>query len=394
MKIQKSDLISKTAPYAFAEVDKLVQVLKDKWIKAIDFGVGDPSSPTPDFVIESAYKWMKKHASTGYPSYIGTADFRQSCADYMKNNFGVDLDPDTEISSNIGSKEAIFHFPFGIVNPWDIVIIPTPWYPPMTTGTEFAHAKPYFVGLFEENDFLIDYNSIPQDVAEKAVMMWLNYPNSPTGKTATLEYYRGLIEWAHKNNIILAADEGCYIDMYFNENKPHSILEVDTKWILTFYSLSKRNNMTWWRTGFVAGDKDLVDIFKKVKTNVDSGTPTFIQEASIDAFKNDDHAAKMRDEYFEKQQILLETLEAVWLPKPKIDATFYVWQKAPEWMTGVELAKKLLDAKIGVVTTPWAWISTDDTRLWKNPWENFIRFALVPSVEEVKEACQRIKNNW
>ncbi len=394
MRIQQSDLISKTVPYAFAEVDKLVWVLKDKGVTAIDFGVWDPSAPTPDFVIESAYKGMKKHASTGYPSYIGTAEFRQSCANYMQKNFGINLNPDTEISSNIGSKEAIFHFPFGVVNPGDLVIIPTPGYPPMTTGTEYVHAKPYYVGLFEENDFLIDYESIPEDVADKAVMMWLNYPNSPTWKTASLSYYQGLVSWAKKYNIILAADEWCYIDMYFNDNKPHSILEVAKEGIITFYSLSKRNNMTWWRTGFVAGDKELVDIFKKVKTNVDSWTPTFIQEASIDAFQNYDHVAEMRDEYFEKQKILLETLESIGLPRPKIDATFYVWQKAPDWMTWVELAKKLLNEKIGVVTTPGAWISTDDTRLWKNPGENFIRFALVPSIEEVKKACKRIRENF
>ncbi len=295
MKFQQSDIIKKVAIYSLAKVDNLVQDLKKKWLFPIDFWVWDPSSPVPDFIQQSACEGITKHETSWYPDHAGSPEFRKSCANYMKKNFGISLNSDTEIFSTIGSKEAIFHFPFGIVNIWDIVIIPTPWYPTMSTWTEYAHAVPYYVGLFEENDFLIDYESIPENITKKAVLMWLNYPNSPTGKTAGLDYYKGLVSWAKKHNIVLAADEGCYIDLYF-KNKPHSILEVAKEGIITFYSLSKRNNMTGWRIWFVAWDKDLINIFKKIKINVDSGTPLFIQEAAIKALNDNNHIDQMRHE--------------------------------------------------------------------------------------------------
>jgi len=394
MDITPSQKIASTGSYAFAEVNKLVDQLKEKGISPIDFGVGDPSSPVPDFVIEAGYAGMQKHATTGYPSYIGMPSFRQAAADYMQRRFGVALDPETEISSNIGSKEAIFNLPLGLIDPGDLVIIASPGYPPFSTGTRFAGGEPYFVGLFPENDFMIDYEAIPEDVAKRAKMMWLNYPNSPTGKAASLDWYRGLIDWAQKHEIILAADEGCYIDMYFDESEPpHSILELARDGIITFYSMSKRNNMTGWRTGFVAGDARLIDIYKKVKTNVDSGTPSFVQEGAIAAMNDDSHVAAMRDEYREKKDIMLSALADAGLPAPSIDATFYIWQRAPEGVSGVELAKKLLADDIAVVTTPGEWISQADSGDGRNPGADFIRFALVPSVVDVQAAADRIRQH-
>lgn len=390
-----SDPLQNTPPYAFAEVDKLVTALKEQGVSPIDFGVGDPTSPTPTFVVEALKKSAEKNTGTGYPSYIGQRSFLEAASGYMKRRFGVDLDPATEITSNIGGKEAVFHFSFGHLNADDLVIIPSPGYPPMRTGARFCRAQIYSVGLFEENDFLIDYENIPEEIAKKAKILWLNYPNSPTGKTASLEWYKGLTAWAQKYNIILACDEGCYIDIYFNENPPHSILEVTKKGVICFYSLSKRNNMTGYRVGFVCGDPDLIATFKRVKTNVDSGTPNFVQDAATVALNNDEHVEEMRKEYAIKQEILLTALEKAGLPTPKIDATFYIWQKAPEGMTGVELAKKLLSPEIGIVTTPGAWISEVDTRTGKNPGENFVRFALVASIADVEEAAKRLeKMKW
>ncbi|MEI7510686.1 MAG: aminotransferase class I/II-fold pyridoxal phosphate-dependent enzyme [Candidatus Peregrinibacteria bacterium] len=386
-----SDPLQNTAPYAFAEVDKLVSQLKEQGVTPIDFGVGDPTEPTPEFIREALKKGADIHATAGYPSYIGHKKFLEAAAGYMERRFGVELDPATEITSNIGAKEAVFHFSFGHLNAGDLVIIPTPGYPPMRTGTRFCRAEIYSVGLFEENDFLIDYKNIPEDIADRAKILWLNYPNSPTGKTASLEWYRGLVEWAQKHNIILACDEGCYIDIYFHGEKPHSILEVTKKGVICFYSLSKRNNMTGYRVGFLCGDSELIATFKKVKTNIDSGTPNFVQEAAIAALQNDDHVETMRQAYQKKQDILLSALEKAGLPKAKIDATFYIWQKAPAGMTGVELAKKLLSPEIGIVTTPGAWISEEDTRTGKNPGENYIRFALVASLAEVEEAAKRLE---
>ena len=354
--------------------------------------MGDPLDPTPDFIRQAIASGADLHSTSGYPSYIGSDKFRKTIADWMNKRFGVNLDPATEVSSTLGSKEAIFNFPEAIINPGDIVIIPSPGYPPMKTGTIFAEGIPYYVPLLEENDFLVDFEGIPSDIADKAKIIWINYPNSPTGVTADKDYYEKLIAWTHKNNIIIAADEGCYIDIYFEE-KPMSILEVAKEGIITFYSLSKRNNMTGYRVGWVAGDERIVDLFKKLKTNIDSGTPNFVQEAAIAALNDENHAQEMRDLYRNKRDILIDALMSVGLDVNIPEATFYLWQKAPDGMDSMEFAKRFLTDNIAVVVTPGSWISYE-CKGGLNPGTNYVRFALVPTLEEVRIAAERIRQHF
>ena len=386
MQIKLSKRISDTAPYAFAEADKAVAELKEKGVSVIDFGVGDPSNPTPDFVIEELCQAAKQHNQSGYPSYIGSQNFRESCAEYMKRDFNVELDPETEIASTVGSKEAVFNFPLGFVDPGDIVICPTPGYPPYKSGSRFAGGEVYFSPLLAENGFLIDFEAIPAKIAQKAKIIWTNYPNSPTGKTAPREWLEKLVKWAEKNNIIIAADEGCYIDIYYNA-KPTSILEITKKGVIAIYSLSKRNNMTGYRIGFAAGDELIISAFKKVKTNIDSGTPDFIQDAAIAALKNTEHVEEMRNIYKQRRNKMIEILTKIGLPECKSEATFYLWQKAPKGMSGIELAKKFL--KIGIVVVPGEWIS-DKTENGVNPGVDYVRLALMPTDEQINEAVKRI----
>ncbi len=389
MNIQASNRLKSLAPYAFKEINDKVAKLREMGVKAIDFGVGDPSEPTPELVISRLCEAGEKHAKSGYPSYTGSKDYREACARYMKKRFSVDLDSETEISSNIGSKESIFNFPEAFINPGDLVICPSPGYPPMKTGTIFAEGTPYFVPLLEKNNWLIDFESIPEEIAQKAKIIWLNYPNSPTGAIANREYYEGLTGWADKNNVIIAADEGCYIDIYFDE-KPISILEVAREGIVAFYSLSKRNNMTGYRTGFVAGDSKIIDIYKRLKTNIDSGTPNVLQEAAIYALEDEEHVEKMRNLYQEKGAILLKALEEIGLEVLKPKATFYIWQKVPSGMSDVEFAKKLLDPEIAIVVTPGSLIS-DECEGGINPGAGYVRFALMPTMEEMHEAAEKLK---
>jgi LL-diaminopimelate aminotransferase len=384
--MQYSDLINSSSPYPFAEIDKKVSELKAKGVKVIDFGVGDPTSPTPDFVIDAMHKAAIRHKSTGYPSYIGSRDYRFACARYMKNNFGVDLNPDTEISSSIGSKESVFNFPLGFINPGDVVICPSPGYPPYRVGTKFAGGEVYNVPLLENNNFLIDFESIPSDVVKKAKIIWINYPNSPTGVLASDEWMMSLIKWAKENNIIIAADEGCYIDIYFDK-KPRSILEFAKEGVITFYSMSKRNNMTGYRVGFVAGDSKIIDGFKKVKTNIDSGTPSFIQDAAIIAMDDMNHVAQMREEYRQKRDILISAFDKIGLERTKSESTFYVWQKAPDGMSDIDFAQKFVD--LGIVATPGSFISST-CQDGINPGYGYLRFALVPTIEDVKFASEQI----
>lgn len=389
MDIKPSKRLKSLGGYAFDQVDKMVVALNDQGVRPIDFGVGDPKDEAPEFVREALKKAVDKYASSGYPSYIGSENFRRAAAQWIKKRFGVEFNHQTEICSTIGSKEAIFNFPEAILDPGDIVIIPSPNYPPMKTGTLFAEGKPYFVPLTEENNFLLDFEAIPKGIAKKAKVLWINYPNSPTGACAPKKYYKKLMRWARQYNVIIAADEGCYIDIYFDD-KPHSILETGRDGIIAFYSMSKRNNMTGYRVGFVVGDEKLVTLFKKLKTNIDSGTPTFIQDAAIAALKNESHIKYMRNLYRKKRDIILKALSSVGLKTRKSSATFYLWQKVPAGMTSLDFTKMLLKKDIAIVTTPGSWIS-DQCENGSNPGEGYVRFALVPTIEECRFAAEKLK---
>lgn len=389
MKFKVSKRIAGGAAYAFDEINKKVEALRKEGVSVIDFGVGDPQSPPSDEALKGLSISAQRRKTEGYPSYIGDGAFRKACSEYMKENFGVQVDPDKEICSNIGSKEAIFHFPLAFIDEGDLAICPTPGYPPFKTGTEFAGGKVYFTPLLESNDFLIDLDAIPEDVAKKAKIIWMNYPNSPTGVRAPKEWLQKLIAWARKYEIIIAADEGCYIDLYFGQ-KPHSILEFGKEGIIAFYSLSKRSNMTMFRVGFVAGDENLVSAFKKVKTNIDSGTPTFIQDVAALALKDQAFTEAMRKEYAEKRSVILKALAKRGFEPVKGDATFFLWQKAPKGLTGMDLAQKLVD--IGIVATPGSVLS-ETTEGAVNAGKDYVRLALVPEMKDVKEAARRIEED-
>lgn len=393
--MQISNTIQSLAPYAFAEVDKLVDELKSQGINPIDFGVGDPIDPTPEFIREALKKGTDTHACAGYPSNIGMPSYRQAIADWYKVRFNVELNPDTEICSNIGSKEGIFNFPLGHLNPGDVVLVPSPGYPPYKQGTRFANATPYFYPLLKENNFFPDFDSIPEEVAQKAKIMWLCYPNSPTGKLATREMYEQAYAFCQKYDIIMACDD-CYSEIYFRNQgatAPISALTVARKGIVVFNSLSKRSCMTGYRVGFVVGDPEIITIFKKVKSNIDSGTANFVQEAAIEALKDETHVTEACQKYEQKYHILKEALTSIGLPEPQSEGTFYIWQQVPTGYDSVSFAKLFLNSNVGIVVTPGEWISDECEYKGQtiNPGKNYIRFALVPSIEQCHQAAQKIK---
>ena len=389
MKIAASNRVQSIGAYAFAEVDREVAKLKAQGIQPIDFGVGDPTTPTPEIVRKATQKGVDARQSSGYPSYVGAPEYRQAVADWTKRRFGVTLDPATEICSTVGSKEAVFNFHEGFVNPGDMVIIPTPGYPPYSRGTLFAEGRACYVPILPENRFLPDLKRVPKEVCKKAKIMWINYPNSPSGATAPLSFLKEVVKFGQDNDIIIASDEA-YTEMYFGE-PPHSALEVSKEGVVAIHSLSKRSAMTCYRVGWVAGDRRIVDIFKKVKTNIDSGTATFIQDGAIAALSDERHVAQMREEYRQKRDILVEALTSIGLPDCTPDATIYLWQRVPKGMTSVEFATKLLAPEVAIVTTPGSWLS-EKAADGVNPGEGFVRFALVPSVADTRLAAKKLKN--
>jgi len=385
-----SKRISNLAGYPFAELEKIITKLKSDGITPIDFGVGDPVDPTPRFIREVVKKSIDEHACSGYPSYVGSEKFREAIATWFTGRFDVDLNPETEIASSIGSKESIFNFPLAYIDTGDIVLVPTPGYPPYARGTSFAGGESYFLPLLPANDFLIDFTKIPIEVAKRAKILWVNYPNSPTGAIAPDDFFERTIDFCKKYDIIIASDLA-YSEIYFNE-KPKSFLSFTRENIIEFHSLSKRSRMTGYRVGFVVGDTKIIDAFKKVKTNIDSGTPSFLQDAAIAALADEVHVKNSIMEYREKRDTLIEAFMSIGLERPNSAATFYIWQRVPTGMSSEEFAHKLLVPEIAVVGTPGSWIS-DTTADGINPGEGFIRFALVPTVDEVKIAAEKIKNN-
>jgi len=355
MMVEPSERLKSIGAYAFAEVDRRVEELRARGIEPVDFGVGDPTIPTPQVVREATKRAVDRHKSSGYPSYIGMPEYRQAVAEWCRRRFGVELDPDREITSTIGAKEAVFNFAEAFVNPGDAVIVPTPGYPPYARGTLFAEGKPFYVPLLPENGFLIDLEAIPPEVARAAKIMWINYPNSPTGALATREFLEAVVEFGRRHNIIIASDEA-YSEIYYTADPPLSILQVAREGVVVFQSLSKRSAMTGYRVGWVAGDERIVEAFRKVKTNVDSGTPNFIQEGAIAALSDEEHVRSSREQYGRKRDVLADALVESGLEDCRPAGTIYLWQRVPE-----------------------------------GPGERFVRFALVPSEEDTRLAAERIR---
>lgn len=388
MKIEPSNRVKSIGSYAFADVDNEVAKLKKLGITPIDFGVGDPNDATPGLIRNYCKRALDKRMSSGYPSYIGCEEFRETIAKWTKERFNVVINPEKEIASTLGAKEGVFNFHEGIVNPGDVVIMPNPGYPPYERGTLFAEGTSFHYPLLKENNFLPDLEKIPDEIKKKAKLMWINYPNNPTGATITKEKLKEVIDFGKDNNIIIGSDE-CYTEIYYNE-KPTSILELTKEGVFAVQSLSKRSAMTCYRVGWLAGDENIIDIFKKVKTNIDSGTATFVQDAATAALLDEKHVEDFRTLYKKKRDILVDALKSIGLEDCTPEATLYIWQKAPNGTSSVDFAKKLLEKDIAIVTTPGSWISKEVNNI--NPGEGYVRFALVPSIADCKEAANKIKN--
>ncbi len=383
MTVQIADRLKLLPPYLFKELDRLRDEVKAKGVDIIDFGVGDPDLPTPKHIIEALKKAVEDPSTHRYPSYSGMNDFRDSVARWYEKRFGVKLDPSSEVIVLIGSKEGIAHIPLAFVNPGDTVLVPSPSYPVYHTGTILAGGKSYFMPLTEDNNFLPDFSKIPEDVAVSAKLMFINYPNNPTSAVADEEFFKAVVEFARKYNIVVCHD-AAYSELAFDGYKPMSFMEVDgAKEVgVEFHSLSKTYNMTGWRLGFAVGNSEVIQALGQVKSNIDSGAFNAIQMAGIAALESSQDCVKeMCDIYRERRDVLVQGLLDIGLKPIKPKATFYVWCRVPDGITSTEFSMKLLkDA--GIVTTPGNGFG--------EPGEGFVRFALTVSKERTEEAIDRI----
>lgn len=377
-----SQRLKKVPPYLFVELDRLKNEKIEKGVDVIDLGIGDPDIPTPFEIVEVAKKALEKAEYHRYPSNLGSLFFRKACANYMKRRFEINFDPEKEILALIGSKEGIAHFPIAFVNPGDVVLCPDPAYPVYHLGTIFTDGIPYYMPLTWENDFLPDLGKIPREILEKAKIIWINYPNNPTGATATKEFFKEVIKIAKKYNIIVAHD-AAYIEMYYEE-PPVSIFEIESAKdiAIEFHSLSKTFCMTGWRIGFAVGNSSLVLALAKVKSNIDSGVFTAIQEVGAYALNNLEKIVPPLVSIFKKRRdFLTEELKKLGYQFIKPSATFYIWVKTPKGLSSQEFCKKVLQ-DIGVVITPGIGFGSAG--------EGYFRIALTVGEERLKEAVQRL----
>jgi len=379
-----AERLKRVPPYLFVEIDRLKNEKLKKGAKIIDLGIGDPDLPTPSEIVEVAKKALENPAFHRYPSNHGSEFFRKACANYMKRRFGVEFDPDTEVVALIGSKEGIAHFPLAFVNPGDVVLCPEPAYPVYHLGTLFAGGEPYYLPLLWENNFFPDLGSISKEVLQKAKILWLNYPNNPTGAVATREFFAEAVSFAKRYGLILAHD-AAYVEMYFEE-PALSIFEVDgaRDVAIEFHSLSKTFCMTGWRIGFAVGKKELVQGLAKIKSNIDSGVFTAIQYAGAYALDNlEKIVPPLRAVFKERRDYLAKALQELGFELKIPQATFYIWVKVPKGFTSSDFCRKLLE-ELDLVVTPGNGFGASG--------EGYFRIALTVGVDTLKRAVERLSS--
>jgi LL-diaminopimelate aminotransferase len=384
LSIKKATRINDLPPYLFAEIDRRKRDALARGVDLIDLGIGDPDIPTPAPVVEKLVESAGKPGNHRYPSSSGMPEFREAVANWYQERFSVKLDPGKEVVSLIGSKEGIGNMAVAFVDPGDVVLVASPCYPVYHIGTAFNGGKNYFLPLRKENRFLPDLDSIPADIARQAKLLWINYPNNPTAAVADKDFFRRVVDFANKHNVIVCHD-AAYTEMGYDDYRPMSFLEIEgaREVGIEFHSLSKTFNMTGWRIGMAVGNADLVGGLAQAKSNLDSGIFQAVQEAGIEALKlGEPIVAPSRKIYQERRDILVDGLRAVGLECDKPRATFYVWVACPKGLTSAAFTAKLLD-EAGVVTTPGNGFGEAG--------EGYVRFTVCVGKERLREVAERIR---
>jgi len=381
--IEKSDRLNSLPPYLFKEIDRQKEEVRKRGVDIIDLGVGDPDMPTPPHIIEALNKAAIDPANHRYPSYSGMGDFNEAVARWYKRRFNVDLDYKNEVVTLIGSKEGIAHIPLAFINTGDLALVTSPGYPVYHIGVQFAGGQAYFMDLLKENDFLPDFNVVPEEIADKARMMFINYPNNPTSAVATRAFFQEVVAFAESHNIIVCHD-AAYTELAFDGYRPISFLEAEGAKAtgVEFHSLSKTYNMTGWRIGFAVGRAEVIQALGQIKSNIDSGAFQAVQIAGIAALEEDQACVEnINRVYTERRDILVDGLVELGLSVEKPRATFYVWFEVPKGYNSAEFTSHLL-SNGGIVVTPGNGFGAAG--------EGYVRMALTVDKERLKEAVERI----
>ena len=348
-----SKRIEELPPYLFREITRKITEKRARGEEVISFAIGDPDFPTPAHIINSLCQAAQDPANHQYPESDGLPELRQAIAGWYEKRFGISLDADKEVLPLVGAKEGVVHAALCFIDPGDIALVPDPGYPPYAMGTILADGKPYYIPLTEETNFLPDLEAIPSDVIKQAKLIWINYPNNPTGAVADLDFFNRVVKFARQYNLAVCHD-GPYTEVAFEDYQPASFIQAEgaMETGIEFHSLSKSYNMTGWRIGMVVGNAEMIDALKRVKSNIDSGIPQAIQYAAIEALAGPQDSVREQNlRYQRRRDLVVDMLNDIGLETRRPKAGLYIWTKVPGNYTSLEFANDLLE-QVGVVVTP------------------------------------------
>ncbi|MEG3936797.1 MULTISPECIES: aspartate aminotransferase [unclassified Microcoleus] len=382
--ISPADRLQTLPPYVFARLDELKARAREQGLDLIDLGMGNPDGATPQPVVEAAVAAIQNPANHGYPPFEGTANFRRTITKWYSRRYNVELDPESEALPLLGSKEGLAHFAIAYINPGDLVLVPSPAYPVLFRGPIIAGAKVHNIILKPENDWVIDLADIPDSVAEQAKILYFNYPSNPTGATAPREFYKDIVAFAHKYQILLVHDL-CYAELAFDGYQPTSLLEIPGgKEIgVEFHTMSKTYNMAGWRVGFVVGNSKIIQGLRTLKTNLDYGIFSALQTAAETALQlPDSYLHEVQERYRTRRDFMVAGLAELGWNIPKPLAAMYLWVPCTPGMSSTDFALNVLQ-QTGVVVTPGNAFGPGG--------EGYVRISLIADCDRLGEALRRLK---
>ncbi|MBN2058261.1 MAG: LL-diaminopimelate aminotransferase [Candidatus Saganbacteria bacterium] len=384
--MRKSERLNKIPPYLFVKIEEKKAELLNKGVDIIDFGIGDPDLPTPEHIFKKMKEVLELPESGQYPTSKGEFAFRKAVSKWYRKRFKVELNPRDEICCLIGSKEGLAHLPLCFIDKGDVSLIPDPSYPVYKICTTLAGGEPYLMPLTAENNFLPDLDSVPAKVLKKARLLYINYPNNPTGAVCGRDFFEQCVKFAKANNLLLVSDLA-YSEMGYLGDPPMSMLEIPGAKDVTieFHSLSKTYNMTGWRIGMAVGNKEAVQALATIKSNMDSGQFKAIQYAAIEALSGPQDCVEEHNKVFaERAKVLVEGLNSLGWKMAPLKATFYGWVPVPKGETSASFTEKLLD-KCGILVVPGNGYGPSG--------EGYVRFAITIPKERIAQAIERMKKN-
>jgi len=382
--VRTAQRIANLPPYLFAEIDRKKEAKQAQGIDVISLGIGDPDTPTPDRIVDAMAEAIKNPSNHQYPSYFGAKRYRDACAEWMDRRFGVDVDADDEVVALIGSKEGIAHIFLAYVDPGDVTLVPGCGYPVYHTGGILAGGESHFMPMTEENGFLADFESTPAEVLARAKMMFLSYPNNPTSAIANDDYFDRAIAFAREHDLLIIHDNA-YSEIGFDGYRPPSFLErPGAKDIaVELFSCSKAYNMTGWRVAFAAGNASAIKALGTVKSNIDSGVFTAVQDAAIEAMLGpQDDVFELSALYQRRRDMVVMALNKIGLRAHPCKGTIYVWARVPEGFTSAGFAEKVLQ-EADVIVAPG--------NAYGPSGEGYIRLSLATPDDRLEEAIARIE---